>query len=793
HSMKKVIKPLFLFFALSIALLIPNQLYTCGSFPTGEEFRYTIFEANTADLQQYRPFYFTTNFLNDGTSTLIKMGINQNLQEWSTYFNEEVKVKDIQDFLYDYTFSALDTRSANIEEVKNKDIYKYSLVKFLVTKEDKATLDYILYSKEVEDVLKIGGPWTDDELAKPTLQKLIDHAKITYPSVNSTLQLRYAYQMVVLARYLESYEQAVKLYAEYIAPLQSESIVRYWGMMHKATALHHIGKEAEADYNFAMGFKNAPNKRHRAYLGFEGKNMEKSLQFAKTKEEKAALWLMKGVKSPGKAFEAISKMYAFAPNMPELNLLLTREINKIEDWILTPAYTGFQSASSYSFYFEDANEQNKKNDKKYLEQILNFVEQSILKNNVHDIAFWNLAAGYLSFMDDNYLKANNYLQQAEIANDTSKAIQNQVHLTRIMAFTNDYGGISEGAEKQLFESIKWLQKEYPTKKKGKNDYYHINTTFEKVMQALAARYEKNDEFPKAAMYISQIPYLMRAPTKEFIGDVYGNYFFYLNEFASTENLQKLLKTIDKKNKSPYEQFLSQKIAADKNKILDLLGTMYLRQDKLKKSLAIFQQIPNEYWKGDTFRYKTYLNANPFYANFYSGHTPTIGDTIRYTKPEFVSEMLSLKAIAAEGGLDESACNLLIANGYYNMTFYGNSWMMVRYWATNSWEYDVNRRKNHYDDIAHFYGCTRAKQFYVKAAETASKCSFAALCYRMAGKCEYRQEILEHTLAAENIWDAERPEFKDNSYYQLLKNNFGEYYDRLIDDCTSFNDFIAWGD
>jgi len=791
--MKKVIKPLFLFLTLSIALLTPNQLYTCGSSLEGEEFRYTMFQAETASLEPYRPFYFTTKFLNDGRPTLIEMGINQNLQEWATYFNDEVKTEDIRDFLYDYTFSALDTRSANIEEVKDKAIYKYALVKFLVTKKDKVTLDYMLYAKEVEDVLKVGGPWTDDKLAKSMLQKLIDHAKAIYPNVNSSLQLRYAYQMVVLARYLESYEQAVKLYDQYIAPLQSESIVRYWGMMHKATSLHHIGQEAAADYNFAMGFKNAPNKRSRAYLGFEGKNMNASLQFAKNKEEKAALWLMKGIKSPGKAFEAISKMYALAPSMPELNLLLTREINKIEDWILTPAYTGFQSASSYSFYFEEATEHNKNNDKKYLEKILDFVEQSILKNNVSDPAFWNLAAGYLSFMDDNYLQANTYLQQAEIANDSSKSIQNQIHLTRIMAFTNDYGGISEEAEKQLFESIKWLQKEYPVKKKGKNDYYHINTTFAKVMHALAARYEKNEDFPKAAMYISQINDLMRAPTKEFIGEMYSDYFFYLNEFASTEDLQNLLKIIDKKDKSPYEQFLSKEIIADKNKILDLLGTMYLRQDKLKESFAIFEQIPSNYWKSNTFSYYTYLDANPFYANFYSGHSPTIADTIRYTKPEFVSEMLSLKAIAAEGGLDEANCNLLIANGYYNITFYGNSWMMVRYWATESWRSDLNRRANSYDDVSHFYGCTRAKEFYIKAAETASKCSFSALCYRMAGKCDYRQELFERTLSAENAWDIESPQFKDNPYYQLLKSNFGEYYDRLIDNCTSFNDFIAWGD
>ncbi len=791
NSLKYLLHLSFLF---SI-YLIPTNIYTCSDFPMTEDYRYNLFNPTTADLQQYRPFYFTTDFLNPGIPELIEAGINDNLKEWANYLENEVSVSDIQKFLYGYKFKPSDAEYVNLEAVKSKSIYQYKLVKHLVEKEDKATLDYMLYAKEIEKALEIGGAWTDEELAKPTLQKLIDLAKNAYPEVHPNLQLRYGYQMVVLARYLEDYKQAVVLYEEFVKPLQSESIVRYWAMLHRATALYHINLQAAADYNFAMSFKNAPNKRHRAYQGFEGKDMKASLAFAKNSQEKAALWLMKGIKNPGRALESLNNVYTLAPKMPELNLLITREINKLEDWLLTPEYTGFVAAST-NINYDEINQENRESDRKYLDRIASFVDKGILSGNVHNLAFWHLSAAYLAFMQDNYLKANTHLQQAETAKGTTEVIQNQIYLTRIMAFANDYGGISEEAETQLFQALKWLQKNYLNEKPKSSEFgFGSLNTYDKVMYALAARYEKNDEIYKAAMYLSQPDELLRSPTKEFIGSIYTDYFFYLNEKANTKDLEKLLQFIVKENPTPYEQFLAQKVAKDKNRILDLLGTKYLREDKLEEALVVFEQIPEKYWKSGAFEYDFYLAANPFYADFYNGHKPTVGDTIQYTKPEFVSEMLAMKAIAAEGGLDEATCNFLIANGYYNMTFYGNSWMLVRYWWTNAWEYSLGETASgkNYDDVANFYGCTRAKTYYEKAAETASTCSFSALCYRMAGKCDYRQELFEKTLAADNPWDREEPQFKDNYYYNLLRSNFSEYYDKLIDDCTSIRDFVAWGD
>ncbi len=796
--MKTLIKNLS-FFLLLFCTLIPSQsLQSCGYNPDPELFRFSLFHPELSQLAQYRPFYFTTEFLNEGVPELIQSGMDKNLEEWAAYFDGELTTQDIQAFLYDYTFSEADANFMTLQEVKNSPLYQYKVVKHLVEQEDHPTMDYILYAKLVENALRGRGAWEEEDASKSTLQKLIDGAKGAYKTANPKLQLRYAYQMVILARYLEDYSQAVELYNQYLQPLKSKSIVKYWGMMHRATALYHIGKTAQADYNFAMAFKNAPNKRHRAYQGFEGKEMEASLRFAGTSEEKAALWLMKGIKNPGKALESLLQAYLHQPNMPELELLITREINKLEDWLLTPRYTGFEPAGFY-FNYGAIEAENKRNDEVYLGKVLNFVEKGIENKNVHNLTFWNLAAAYLSFMQGNYLQSNNYLHQVELADTQNETIKNQTHLLRIMAFANDYGGISKEAEQELFTSLQWLQKQSFAQVKEQDRYGETKpTVLEKVYYALAARYEKNKDFHKAAMYLSKVANLLRAPEKEFIGYIYRDYFYYLNEQATTKDLHQILEVIAQKDKSPYQKFLVSDIGGDKIRIQDLLGTMYLRQDKLEEALEVFQQVPSNYWKSEgatakSFNYHFYLAANPFYADFYSGHVPTEADTVRYTKSEFVAEMMRLKAIAAEGGLDEAECNFLLASGYYNMTYYGNSWMMVHYWWSNNWKYSIKSKENDVENMENFYGCKRAKAYYVKAAETAMQCSFAALCYRMAGKCDYRQKNFERYYTAENVWETKAPTFESNAYYQLLKNNFSNYYDRLIDDCSSFKDFVAWGD
>lgn len=784
--------------SLLFTLFFPTPLQTCSYSPSTESYRYSMFQPPIEHLNSYRPFHFSSDFLNDGIPEMRKTGLQQNLKEWATYFNNQVALADIQAFLYDYELDTDDFFSKTLADIKAAPMHRFPLIQHLVKNKDLTTLTYLIFAKKMERFLKLGNTktWEDTDAAtKASYQKNIDLAKANYKQVDhKDLRLRYAYQMVVIARYLGDYQQAVQLFEQYVEPLQNNSVIPYWARLHYATALYHTNQAEKANYNFALVFHHAPSKRHRAYIGFERKYFEASLALAKTKEEQASVWLLYGVKHPGRALDIIKQLAQLTPDLPELELLVMREINKVEDWLLTPTYTGFSPTLKW-LYNRKERAKARVLDLQYLEELTQFVQQYTNQHQGHTPAFWQVANAYLSFMQADYVQANQYLNQAEQAEGMTTALQNQIHLIRIMAFTNADNQISELAESSLVPALNWLKKEYPKLPAQEKIRANVQALGEvdKVWQALTARYLAAKQTDKAILCLAQIQDLTYSAQKEFIWHEYGDYFYFINEVATPEDVKQLLVLLNKKNPTNFEAFLmaGNKIKNDQNRLLDVLGTLYLRQDRLEKALAAFEQVPDVYWNKGPFEYSYFLAANPFYADFYSGHKPTKADTIRYTKTEFVRELLSLKAIADEGGADAAYCTFLLASGYFNMTFYGNSWMMVHFWATNAWGWRLTNN-GAFADAANYYGCTQAEELYLKAAELANERHFAAMCYRLAGKCNYRKELFKNIMVRKDHND-QVPKFEDNPHYQHLKAAYPEYYDQLIDNCTTFEHFVALGD
>ena len=76
----------------------------------------------------------------------------------------------------------------------------------------------------------------------------------------------------------------------------------------------------------------------------------------------------------------IKKIYATEPDYKNLSFLLLREINKIEDWLVTTKLTDFPQPSwydSYSWMFNDDQYKmiNYKSDKTYANEFYNFLLQ----------------------------------------------------------------------------------------------------------------------------------------------------------------------------------------------------------------------------------------------------------------------------------------------------------------------------------------------------------------------------------------------------------------------------------
>jgi hypothetical protein len=125
---------------------------------------------------------------------------------------------------------------------------------------------------------------------------------------------------------------------------------------------------------------------------------------------------------------------------------------------------------------------------------------------------------------------------------------------------------------------------------------------------------------------------------------------------------------------------------------------------------------------------------------------------------------------------------LVGNCYYNMTIYGNAWMMRRYGIS------ANDVEPFPEDQAEFTNGFLAKKYYQLAFKNAKTEKFKALCLRMTGRCDsfrisnqdwsgYKGDSLADVI------------FEKNNYYKKLEKQFPDDYDRLIYGCSAFGDYF----
>jgi hypothetical protein len=265
-------------------------------------------------------------------------------------------------------------------------------------------------------------------------------------------------------------------------------------------------------------------------------------------------------------------------------------------------------------------------------------------------------------------------------------------------------------------------------------------------------------------------------------DFYENYFFYLDGSYTPEQVQSLIAQVKQGNTGDaFNKWLYGKAKADLPRLYDLLGTKYMRKDDLKSALAAFEQVPDSIWQSDRYPYKEYLAANPFYTDFYNEHSITDADTVKMNKASIVKRLMEYIAKAeSPKEADRDYYYFLVGNCYLNMTKYGNSWMMRRYYWSSSFG------DSGLEDDEEYYKANKAKSFYMKAKEQSKTDKFGALCLRMAGRCEKYSLLYDKRENYDVDWDEL---FRMNTTYQALRQQYPNHYEELIGNCMSFSAFF----
>lgn len=756
-------KRLILCTIVLISLMPPAS--ACGPYyPYGEDVRFSILDPAAFGYKDFSGFNYWAGifYSEDYTAANEEAGRAQNILLWKTYCRNKVDTASIYKAIY----------------VLNEDEWTgNAMIDYLLKVKDTAAISYLKFAKRCNEL----NTWLDDPWERnnegdiKTRQPFINQALNAISTLkNKILQKRYAFLAIRLSFYNGDEKVIKNLYSRYFEPKKTgRDIVDYWALYFHALL---DTNQVRQNYNLALVFSNAPDKRFAVVQHYNKKvPLNSILALAKNNKERVAVCLMYNLNNVGPGLSALQTIYQLQPNSNAFGFLLLREINKLEDWIYTPYYTYFEPSvqSIYSAFNYDSEIKDRskfalvhlERDKQYAEKLLQFVS-SLNSSKIKDPQLIKTVKAYLQLMTNQYAACLNTIK-------TIPQLVLPAQIIKALCMVS----MQTGNNCKIPGQIKSLIMQ------------QAQVSNNKFLFAIAREVEYKGNTTEAALLYSKLnsgddwKNRMYWRTKKNYNtlwlDFYEDYFFYLDAEYNTSQTKDLIASINNYNetrkKNSFDEWAYSNVRKDIGRLNDLLGTKYIRLNKLNEAYTAFKQVDDSVWSSPDYYYETYLDANPFYTNFYTEHQSTKADTVSFTKTGITARLIDyLQKADDKNNPKRDYYYFLAANCYFNMTHHGNSWMMKRYYWSS---YEAG---SHLPDDKEYHQANLARQYYLKAKTVTKHPQFAALCLRMAGRCEkYRQ------------WDINiDTDSTENKYYKEIKTKYPDDFENLMSNCYSFDKYFA---
>jgi hypothetical protein len=136
----------------------------------------------------------------------------------------------------------------------------------------------------------------------------------------------------------------------------------------------------------------------------------------------------------------------------------------------------------------------------------------------------------------------------------------------------------------------------------------------------------------------------------------------------------------------------------------------------------------------------------------------------------------------------------LAVGYYNMTYYGRAWQMVRYDRTGGDGFSIPPDALPYEK--EYYGCFTAEKYYRKAFMRSDDPNFKARCIFMMAKCAQKTAIgsppgYDFGYDTNGLKDFHILAFKYSKYFPQLVKNYRntKFFNEAYNTCSYLRDFV----
>jgi hypothetical protein len=782
-----------LMICVSIFLLtfLPRNIIGCGPESDPYDYYTGFFLNNLSGEKAYHPFLYTSElFLYDTEEPAD--AAHATSAEWVGYCGNTATKKEAYDFVCGFTYDQLATLYNNLEKSENNfladSLKQNSITKYFIQHKDLEALGYLMYAKKVEPY--VTPQWNDWDTPRPdsmVMARLIKDGNQLYTAAKSEfIQLRYAYQVTRLALYSGNAKDCIRYYDEMVSNNKTKSILQALAASLKAGALFRTGKNYEAALMFSKQFSTSPVKRISNYLSFDWcvsrldeNDRAECLALCKTDQERANLLALFALGSIDNEEVTLKKIFALSPKSEILQVLAVREINKIEENYFSQALDK-QKGGEKLYLYLDEDENNPNPWYNEAASLANFYHHIAQSPATPDKALFETGAAYLSYIIKDYTHAKQYLHNVGKLNALQK-IKDQATLTQLLVTINEQPIIDSNFEAALLPSVLWLQKKAlkETKNLKADNYYEWQQTpwgnFYRNLFAeiLAKRYHAQHEVYKEALCIGN--------AEKITGGNYATEDFVENNIQ-TKDVLALYNLVNRKNKTAWERFICDGFNVSKDKIKEVISVSYTRDYNFSLALQWLNKIKTE----DLI----HLERNPFADILFDVQDSIFSfDNGHFDKISFLKEILRLSVKEKEN--KATADDLYkLATGYYNITYYGRAWEVVKYFRSGDDGYYVPPDALPYD--REYYGCYTAEKYFSKAMLAYNDKSRQARCLFMIAKCEQKRNTEKPDYGFGFYGNSKAfLSFKYSKYFPQLVNSYKGtvFFNEAYNSCSYLRDFV----
>ena len=662
--------------------------------------------------------------------------------DWSGYLKGSLTENEVAYFLLNDSATSIINSVYGSFQKKQKptvSLAEYSKINYSDAKV-KSFIEFMHYAKIIEaSSVRSFNSWDYDEskeLPKVDAQFIVQVEKLYSESKDPFLKNRYWFQ-AMKANFYGGGDGVINFFEKTKASVPQNTLY-YRGVAYVAGVHYRNKNYATSNYLYSLVFDKEPELRSIMIYNFhvDEAGLQSSLAITKTTTEKEALWAMVGYYTDEK--DAIHEIYKLNPSSKHLDYLLTRLVNKEE-----------VKLNNQNFTSADADRKTTKDqtDKDGLQLVTSIAKEEKTATPY----LWNIAAGYLNTLSGNTLLASQYFDKVEKQGPKSELAGNQLQLLRFINTLYGTAKMDDKTEHKLIAELKWLY--HDIKSDDVFRYHHALSWSKKYISSL---YKSQQNLVLAELFNR-------------------DYKFYRID----ANLEAMKSFLQKPSKTEWENLALSIYDVSISDIFEYQAEMSAYGGNLDEAITFLERSNNK---------NVPLLGNPFNGKIKDCHDcdHAAVQKVTYTKMSLLVKMKEMLG-HIQTGEDVYNNSLLLANAYYNMSYFGNARVF----------YSGNiMNQNESNDIDTYYqpqllNCSVANQYYQKAFDNAANDEQKVKCVYMMAKCVRNKFYTDRYFSKGTFYGDSDVHFLAWDGFKKLKANYSmtKYYKDVLAECGYFESYV----